>query len=82
LFQGIYIQVGDIVSMMDAKDSVFYGQIKALLVDSYCEKSAFITWLLPTKASPPPNEQFDPSTYIIGKQSLNLFLKKNLINYF
>ncbi|KAI4467411.1 gata zinc finger domain-containing [Holotrichia oblita] len=36
--------------------------------DQYCEKSAIITWLLPTTDSPPPNEMFDPATYIIGPE--------------
>lgn len=38
------------------------------MVDSYCEKSAYLTWLIPTKSSPPPNECFEPSTYIIGPE--------------
>ena len=38
------------------------------MVDTYCEKSAVLTWLIPTKASPSPNEAFDPSTYVIGPE--------------
>ncbi|XP_058444786.1 GATA zinc finger domain-containing protein 1 [Malaya genurostris] len=64
----IYYQIGDIVSMMDAKDNVYYAQIHGLQIDSYCEKSAYITWLLPSTSSPPPNERFDPATYLIGPE--------------
>lgn len=58
--------MGDIVSMKDAEGDTYYAQIKGLLTDQYCEKSAVVTWLLPTQESPPPNEEFDPATYIIG----------------
>lgn len=61
--------MGDIVSLMDEDDRVYYAQIRGLLTDPYCEKSAVITWLLPTQESPPPAERFDPATYIIGVKS-------------
>jgi GATA zinc finger domain-containing protein 1 len=64
--QGIYYQVGDIVSLMDEDDGIYYAQIRGLLQDQYCEKSAVITWLLPTQNSPPPEKGFDPHTYILG----------------
>lgn len=54
------------MSLMDEEDNVYYAQIRGLLTDQYCEKSAVITWLLPTQESPPPSECFDPATYIIG----------------
>lgn len=38
------------------------------MIDNFCEKSAVITWLLPTQSSPPPSDGFDPSTYIIGPE--------------
>lgn len=38
------------------------------MIDNFCEKSAVITWLLPTQSSPPPSEGFDPSTYVIGPE--------------
>lgn len=66
--QGSYIQIGDIVSLCNSNYDTFYAQIRGLMVDSFCEKSAVITWLLPTQTSPPPNEQFDPSTYLIGPE--------------
>lgn len=68
LLQGSYIQIGDIVSLCNSHYDIFYAQICGLMVDSFCEKSAVITWLLPTQSSPPPCDGFDPSTYIIGPE--------------
>ena len=48
--------------------SVYYAQLRGFLTDQYCEKSGVITWLLPTTNSPPPEESFDPSTYVIGPE--------------
>lgn len=67
-YKGSYFQVGDIVSMIDQEGDTYYAQIRGFLTDQYCEKSACITWLLPTKHSPPPEEAFDPATYIIGPE--------------
>ncbi|XP_028027452.1 GATA zinc finger domain-containing protein 1 [Bombyx mandarina] len=67
-YQGMYMQVGDIVSMTDIDGGTYYAQIRGFLTDEYCEKSAAVTWLLPTKASPPPEKCFDPATYIIGPE--------------
>lgn len=67
-FQGSYIQIGDIVSLCNSKYDIFYAQIRGLMIDSFCERSAVITWLLPTQSSPAPNEGFDPSTYVIGPE--------------
>ena len=52
--------------MQDEDGGIYYAQIKGLMTDQYCEKSAVVTWLLPTQESPPPEEAFDPATYIIG----------------
>ncbi|XP_017870954.1 PREDICTED: GATA zinc finger domain-containing protein 1 [Drosophila arizonae] len=65
-YKGSYMQIGDIVSIVDSQRSVYYAQIRGLLVDAYCEKSAFLTWLIPTQDSPDPQEGFDPATYLIG----------------
>ncbi|XP_076678966.1 GATA zinc finger domain-containing protein 1 [Andrena cerasifolii] len=67
-YKGTYFQVGDIVSMQDVDGGIYYAQIRGLLTDQYCEKSAAVTWLLPTTASPPPDEGFSPETYIIGPE--------------
>ena len=61
----MYYQAGDIVSLVDEESNVYYAQIRGFLQDQYYEKSAVITWLLPTKAS--DRSLFDPSTYILGK---------------
>ena len=66
----MYYQVGDIVSLVDDNDDVYYAQIRGFLQDQYYEKSAVITWLLPTSAS--KKEGFDPSTYILGILFLHL----------
>ncbi|CAH1774793.1 unnamed protein product, partial [Owenia fusiformis] len=65
---GIYYQVGDIVSLVDDEDDegVYYAQIRGFLQDQYCEKSAVITWLLPTLESTPG--RFDPATFILGPE--------------
>ncbi|KAJ8686205.1 hypothetical protein QAD02_021999 [Eretmocerus hayati] len=67
-YKGSYFQVGDIVSMQDIDGGIYYAQIRGLLTDQYCEKSAAVTWLLPTTASPPPEDGFRPETYIIGPE--------------
>lgn len=67
-YKGLYYQVGDIVSLIDIDGGTYYAQIRGLLQDQYCEKSAVLTWLIPTKGSPPPEQGFDPSTYIIGPE--------------
>lgn len=45
---------------------MYYAQFRGFLTDQYCEKSAVISWLLPTQNSPKPEDGFDPATYIIG----------------
>ena len=63
--QGIYWQVGDIVSVMDEDGGIYYAQLRGFLQDQFCVKSAVITWLLPTTSS--PAEGFHPATYILGQ---------------
>ncbi|KAG8443158.1 hypothetical protein GDO86_011822 [Hymenochirus boettgeri] len=63
--KGIYYQIGDVVSVVDEEDGkAYYAQIRGFIQDQYCEKSAALTWLIPTLSS--PQDQFDPATYIIG----------------
>ncbi|GFQ86767.1 GATA zinc finger domain-containing protein 1 [Trichonephila clavata] len=50
----------------DVKGGIYYAQLRGLLQDQYCEKSAVITWLLPTHLS--PKGRFDPATYILGPE--------------
>lgn len=67
IFFRFYYQIGDIVSVK-SKGKKYYAQIRALIVDTFCEKSAVLTWLLPTTSSPDPEEEFDPATYLIGPE--------------
>lgn len=62
---GFYYQIGDIVSLK-CRGKKYYAQIRSLIVDTFCEKSAVLTWLIPTTSSPDPNEEFDASTYLVG----------------
>jgi hypothetical protein len=57
--------VGDIASVTDHDGGLFFVQLRGFLQDQYCEKSAVLTWLLPTQSS--PKDHFDPSTYILGQ---------------
>ena len=66
-FNGMYYQIGDIVSLQDVGGGTYYAQIRGLMTDQYCEKSAVISWLIPTRDSPPPSEGFDPTTYLLGR---------------
>ncbi|XP_075218879.1 GATA zinc finger domain-containing protein 1 isoform X2 [Lycorma delicatula] len=63
---GQLFQIGDIVSVCDVDDKIYYCQLRGFLTDQYCEKSAVITWLIPSDRSPPPEEGFDAATYMIG----------------
>ena len=72
----MYYQVGDIVSLVDDEGDVYYAQIRGFLQDQYYEKSAVITWLLPTSAS--SKEGFDPSTYILGRYTSELQIRVSI----
>ncbi|KAM9308662.1 GATA zinc finger domain-containing protein 1 [Gastrophryne carolinensis] len=64
-YKGLYYQVGDVVSVVDEEDGkIYYAQVRGFIQDQYCEKSAALTWLIPTVSS--PKDGFDPATYIIG----------------
>ncbi|RZF39832.1 hypothetical protein LSTR_LSTR000480 [Laodelphax striatellus] len=65
LCNNMFFSRGDIVCIQD-ENKTLYAQLRGFLTDQYTSKSAVITWLIPTKDSPPPNERFDPSTYTIG----------------
>nr|XP_054751123.1 GATA zinc finger domain-containing protein 1-like [Lytechinus pictus] len=64
--QGTYYQVGDIVSLLDEDGGIFYAQLRGFMQDQYSQKSAIITWLLPTQAT--NKNKFDPATYILGPE--------------
>lgn len=63
-YKGSFFSVGDIVSLMDVGGGIYYAQIRGLLQDKFHEKSAVLTWLLPTRSS--PKDHFDPTTYYVG----------------
>ncbi|XP_070536647.1 GATA zinc finger domain-containing protein 1-like [Ptychodera flava] len=65
-YKGLYYQVGDIVSFLDEDGGIYYAQIRGFMQDQYCDKSAVITWLLPTQAT--TKDHFDPATYILGPE--------------
>ncbi|NWI41714.1 GATD1 protein, partial [Picathartes gymnocephalus] len=66
-YKGVYYQIGDVVSVVDEQDGrTYYAQIRGFIQDQYCEKSAALTWLIPTQAS--PKGCFDPASYIIGPE--------------
>ncbi|XP_028926430.1 GATA zinc finger domain-containing protein 1 [Ornithorhynchus anatinus] len=65
--KGVYYQLGDVVSVVDEQDGkLYFAQIRGFIQDQYCEKSAALTWLLPTAVS--PRDQFDPASYILGPE--------------
>ncbi|KAG2465126.1 GATD1 protein, partial [Polypterus senegalus] len=66
-YKGVYFQIGDVIKVTDEDNGrPYYAQIRGFVQDQYCEKSAALTWLIPTNES--PKDQFDPSTYIVGPE--------------
>ncbi|XP_067111930.1 GATA zinc finger domain-containing protein 1 [Osmerus mordax] len=66
-YKGVYFQIGDVIKVTDEDDGMpYYAQIRGFVQDQYCEKSAALTWLIPTQAS--PKGRFDPGTYIVGPE--------------
>ena len=42
--------MGDIVSVTDMEEGdIYYAQLRGFLIDQFAEKSAVISWLLPTR---------------------------------
>lgn len=66
LHQGVYYQIGDVIKVVDEEDGKpYFAQIRGFVQDQYCEKSAALTWLIPTQSN--PRDYFDPGTYIVGR---------------
>lgn len=66
-YKGVYYQTGDVIKVTDEEDGKpYYAQIRGFMQDQYCEKSAALTWLIPTQSS--PKDQFDPGTFIVGPE--------------
>lgn len=74
--QGVYYQTGDVIKVTDEDDGKpYYAQIRGFVQDQYCEKSAALTWLIPTQAS--PKDLFDPGTYIVGEKDKTPHFSRN-----
>ena len=58
--------MGDVVSVEDIEGTVYFAQLRGFLQDQYAEKSAVITWLIPTVPTP---ASFDPVLFVPGKDS-------------
>lgn len=69
--KGTFYQKGDIVVMCDQEDGLtYFAQIRGFLQDQFCEKSASVNWLVPTR--PTSRDSFDPSAYKIGLEDSQL----------
>ncbi|XP_061520981.1 GATA zinc finger domain-containing protein 1 isoform X2 [Phycodurus eques] len=65
--ESVFYKIGDVIKVTDEEDGkAYYAQIRGFVQDQYCEKSAALTWLIPTQAS--PKDHFDPGTYILGPE--------------
>ncbi|XP_041758074.1 GATA zinc finger domain-containing protein 1 isoform X2 [Coregonus clupeaformis] len=65
--ESVFYKMGDVIKVTDEDDGrPYYAQIRGFIQDQYCEKSAALTWLIPTQAS--PKDLFDPATYIVGPE--------------
>ncbi|XP_027395992.1 GATA zinc finger domain-containing protein 1 isoform X2 [Bos indicus] len=79
-YKGVYYQIGDVVSVIDEQDGKpYYAQIRGFVQDQYCEKSAALTWLIPTLAS--PRDQFDPASYIVEVGIMNHYFSLNMTDW-
>lgn len=53
--------------MTDVDDGQkYYAQLRGFLEDQYYQKSAVITWLVPSPRYRIPQNGFDPSLYVAG----------------
>eukprot|EP00794_Sanderia_malayensis_P003387 gene3387-3877_t len=62
-YQGLLFKEGDVVSITDVSGEKYYAQLRGFLQDIYLNKSAAITWLLPTVPNP---SKFDPAIFLPG----------------
>jgi len=60
---GLLLQVGDVVCAGDVDGGTYYAQLRGFLQDDYCNKSAVVTWLVPTL---PGLTRFEPSLFVPG----------------
>ena len=67
IVQGSYWQIGDVVAVTDIDDGEkYYAQLRGFLEDQYYQKSAVITWLVPSPHGHSAQSGFDPSLYVAG----------------
>lgn len=68
------------IKVTDEEDGKpYFAQIRGFIQDQYCEKSAALTWLIPTQTS--PKDHFDPGTYIVGKVIYSILVQRHIGNY-
>jgi hypothetical protein len=63
MLQSVLYQIGDIVSIEDLEGDIYFAQIRGFLQDEFAQRSAVITWLIPTIAEP---THFDPVLFLPG----------------
>ena len=61
--QGLLFKEGDVVSITDISGKRYFAQIRGLLQDVFLNKSAVLSWLLPTVPNP---TRFDPAIFLPG----------------
>lgn len=67
------------IKVTDEEDGKpYFAQIRGFVQDQYCEKSAALTWLIPTQSS--PRDHFDPGTYIVGKCIYSFHVQRHTDN--
>ncbi|EUB63834.1 GATA zinc finger domain-containing protein [Echinococcus granulosus] len=66
LHKGKWLQIGDIVSVMDVDGGEYYAQVRSIIVDSFEDASVVLTWLVPTSEA--TRGEFDPTKYVIGME--------------
>ncbi|KXJ28303.1 GATA zinc finger domain-containing protein 1 [Exaiptasia diaphana] len=64
-FKNVLYQVGDVVSVEDIDGDIYFAQIRGFLQDEFAQKSAVITWLIPTVSNP---SHFDPAIFLPGPE--------------
>ena len=69
--RGFYMQIGDIVALVDEseRDSIYFAQIRAFLIDERGQKSAVLTWLVPRNLEHrmiKALKDFDPALFVLG----------------
>jgi len=62
-YQGLLFKEGDIVAVTDIGGLRYYAQIRGFLQDVFLNKSAVVSWLLPTVPNP---TRFDPAIFLPG----------------